>query len=164
MKLRRWSRKTLVAASALSAVGVALTVPIGAGMAQAPRLVAANQTTTTVRVKLQSTNGGFFTSPSTNISCELDNGRINLHQVYCQTFRPAESVTLSAKGALRQCKGDTCLGNPPDNAFVLHYGDSTRSGPFACLSTDAGITCTVTGKGGFRISKAGIVKVKQSLV
>lgn len=112
--------------------------------------------TTTVTVHLQAKNGGEFLAPSGNISCEIDYGFAHLHQAYCQTIKPPESVTMSVTGKLKECKGNLCIGNPADNAITLKYGDSTGVGPFRCLSTKQGVICTVSGKG-FRISASGIV-------
>jgi len=116
---------------------------------------AAARSTTTVTVRLWSPKGGEFLAPGT-ISCEVDNGYVNAHQVYCQTVTPAQSVTLSLKGKLKKCVGQKCIGNPADNAVNLPYGSSTGAGPFHCLSTKPGVICTISGKG-FRISKSGIV-------
>jgi hypothetical protein len=113
------------------------------------------RSTTTVTVRLWSPKGGEFLAPGT-ISCEIDNGRVNVHQVYCQTITPAESVTMSLTGKLKKCVGQRCLGNPADNAVNLPYGSSAGAGSFHCLSTKPGVICTVGGKG-FRISKTGIV-------
>ncbi len=115
-------------------------------------------TTTTVTAPAQTQHGGEFLSPSGNISCEIDNGYIDLHQVYCQTISPPESVVLVRTGTFKVCKGQQCLGNPAINTPVLAYGHSTGSGPFHCLSTTAGVTCTIAGKG-FEISRAGIKAV-----
>jgi hypothetical protein len=104
-------------------------------------------------------HGGEFLSPSGNISCEIDNGYIGLHQVYCQTISPPESVVLSLTGTIKVCKGQQCLGNPGVNTPVLAYGRSTGSGPFRCLSTTAGVTCTAGAKG-FQISRSGIKAVR----
>ncbi len=109
-------------------------------------------------VPLQTPTGGEFLSPSGNISCEVDNGYAGLHQVYCQTFSPAESVTMSPRGVLKKCAGDKCLGNPAENAPTLAYGSSTGTGPFRCWSATDGVTCTVSGRG-FRISRSGIAVV-----
>jgi len=114
---------------------------------------------TTLTAPAQTRPGGEFLSPSGNISCEIDNGYIGLHQVYCQTISPPESVVLSRTGTFKVCKGQRCLGNPGVNTPVLAYGRSTGSGPFRCLSTTAGVTCTVGGKG-FQISRAGITAVR----
>jgi hypothetical protein len=104
-------------------------------------------------------HGGEFLSPSGNISCEIDNGYIGLHQVYCQTISPPESVVLSLTGTFKVCKGQQCLGNPGVNTPVLAYGHSTGSGPFRCVSTTAGVTCTVGAKG-FQISRSGVKAVR----
>jgi len=111
-------------------------------------------------VPLQTPAGGEFLSPSGNISCEIDNGYAGLHQVYCQTFSPPESVTMSTRGVLKKCAGEKCLGNPAVNAPTLPYGSSTGTGPFRCLSATNGVTCTVSGSG-FRISRSGIAIVRK---
>jgi hypothetical protein len=116
-------------------------------------------TTTTLTAPVQTPHGGEFLSPSGNISCEIDNGYIGLHQVYCQTISPAESVVLARTGTFKVCKGQRCLGNPAVNTPVLTYGHSTSSGPFRCLSATAGVACTVGGKG-FQISRSGITAVR----
>jgi hypothetical protein len=132
------------------AVGLALTLVYPAFLA--PTTAAA---ATTVTAPAETAHGGEFLSPSGNISCEIDNGYIGLHQVYCQTISPPRSVVLARTGTIKVCKGQQCLGNPADNTPVLGYGHSTASGPFRCLSTTAGVTCTVGGKG-FQISRSGI--------
>ena len=70
-----------------------------------------------------------------------------------------ESVVLSLTGTFKVCKGQQCLGNPGINTPVLAYGRSTGSGPFRCLSTRAGVTCTAGAKG-FQISRSGIKAVR----
>lgn len=99
-----------------------------------------------------------FLSPSGNISCEIDNGYVGLHQVYCETFSPARSVTMSISGQLKRCSGQGCLSNPADGTPTLAYGTWTESGPFRCASATDGVTCTASGRG-FRISRAGILTV-----
>ena len=121
---------------------------------------AASATTQGHAVPLQTPAGGEFLSPSGNISCEVDDGYAGLHQVYCQTFSPPESVTMSTRGVLKKCTGESCLGNPAVNAPTLPYGSSTGVGPFQCLSATDGVTCTASGKG-FRISRSGIVVVRK---
>jgi hypothetical protein len=119
-------------------------------------------------VTLQSSTGGEFLSPSGNISCEMDYGGTLGDQVYCQTFSPAASVTMSLTGALKKCRGQLCLGNPADNAITLAFGRATVVGPFKCSSAKAGVTCTVASTGaaggkvagkGFEISRSGIRKL-----
>jgi len=160
---QRFSR-ALTSAAAVGAA-VALTWCAGPGQALsgaaplAERAVGANGSRTTVTLKLWERDGGEFWSPA-GVSCELDNGYAGLHQVYCQTVKPPESVTLQLNGKLHVCKGMLCLGNPADNSEELHYGATAASGPFQCLSTKAGITCTVGHKGGFSISTKGVRKVK----
>jgi hypothetical protein len=138
---------------AAAALGLALTLGYAAFLA--PMTAGA---TTTVTAPAQIAPGGEFLSPSGNISCEIDNGYIGLHQVYCQTISPPRSVIMARTGTFKVCKGQQCLGNPADNTPVLAYGHSTASGPFHCSSTTAGVTCTVAGKG-FHISRSGITAV-----
>jgi hypothetical protein len=122
--------------------------------ALAPAPASAASTTTTV--PLQSPHGGEFESPSGNISCELDfHERGVPNQTYCQTVSPPKSVTMSATGTLKTCSGMVCIGNPALNVITLPYGSSTGVGPFRCLSSTSGVTCTTSGKG-FEISRAGI--------
>jgi hypothetical protein len=109
---------------------------------------------------MQRADGGEFLSPSGNISCEVDNGLAGLHQVYCQTFVPPRSVTMTRAGVLKRCSGDKCLGNPAENAPTLAYGTETGVGPFTCLSSTSGVRCTVTSGKGFRISRSGILAVQ----
>jgi hypothetical protein len=139
---------------AAAALGLTLTLGF-TGWLPAPT---AGATTTTVTAPAKTPPGGEFLSPSGNISCEMDNGYIGLHQVYCQTISPPQSVVLARTGTFKVCKGQQCLGNPAINTPVLAYGHSTASGPFHCLSTTAGVTCTIGGKG-FRISRSGIMAV-----
>lgn len=136
------------------AAGLALTLSCPGWLAPG-----AAGATTTVTAPAQTVHGGEFLSPSGNISCEIDNDYIGLHQVYCQTFSPPQSVVLARSGTYKVCKGQQCLGNPAVNTPVLAYGHSTSSGPFRCVSTTAGVTCTADGKG-FQISRSGVKAVR----
>lgn len=97
----------------------------------------------------------FFLSPSHNISCEIDSGSAVGTQAFCETFQPARSVTMSRSGTLKTCSGQNCLGDPPENAKTLAYGKSVHLGPFACVSQESGVRCTVRGRG-FLISRSGV--------
>jgi hypothetical protein len=151
--------KRLQSAAAVACLAFTLTCSgwLARATAGASTMLTA-RTTTTVTAGAETAPGGEFLSPSGNISCEMDNGYIGLHQVYCQTVSPPESVVLARTGTFKVCKGRQCLGNPAVNTPVLAYGHSTSSGPFRCLSTTAGVTCTVSGKG-FQISRSGITAV-----
>jgi hypothetical protein len=119
---------------------------------------AAATSTTTVTVPLETPTGGEFYSPSKNISCEIDD-TTSLQQVFCQTMSPAQSVTMKTDGTLSKCAGQQCLGNPGENTPILPYGSATGTGPFRCLSSSQGMTCTVTSGRGFQIASAGITMV-----
>jgi hypothetical protein len=103
---------------------------------------------------MQMATGGEFVSPSGNISCE-----VSLTQVYCQTGRPAQSVTMSNTGSYKTCTGQQCLGNPGDGTPTLAYGTETGVGPFLCESASTGVTCTTTAGKGFLINSSGITSV-----
>ena len=148
---RATSRLVVTAVAAVGLMALTLALPARPASAKAPGHV----------VPLQTRAGGEFLSPSGNISCEVDNGYAGLHQVYCQTFSPPASVTMSTRGVLRKCAGQRCLGNPALNAPTLPYGSSTGAGPFLCLSATDGVTCTVSGAG-FRISRSGIAVVRKA--
>lgn len=109
----------------------------------------------TTVIPMQTAAGGEFLSPSGNISCEVDYHRAGLTQVYCQTAKPARSVTMGASGKYSSCTGEQCLGNVGDDTPTLAYGKATGVGPFRCQSAATGITCTADGKG-FRISTSGV--------
>ena len=111
--------------------------------------------TTTVTVPLETPTGGEFYSPTKNISCEIDD-TTSLQQVYCQTMSPPQSVTMKVDGTLAKCAGQQCLGNPGENTPTLPYGSATGTGPFRCLSTPQGMTCTITSGKGFQIASGGI--------
>jgi hypothetical protein len=98
---------------------------------------------------------GEFLSPSGNISCEVDYHRAGLTRVYCQTAKPARSVSMGVNGRYTTCTGEQCLGNAGDGTPTLAYGKATGAGPFRCQSAATGITCAANGEG-FRISTSGI--------
>jgi hypothetical protein len=100
----------------------------------------------------------FFHTPNGNIECELDDGA-GAVQAYCQTITPPRSVTLSAHGKLRRCTGVGCLGNGPDDATVLAYGQTIGLGPFRCRGGINEISCTVDGGAGFTISRRAVTKL-----
>ena len=114
--------------------------------------------TTTSTVPLQTATGGEFFSPTKNISCEIDD-TTSLQLVYCQTMAPPQSVTMKVDGTLTKCAGEQCLGNPGAFTPALPYGSATGTGPFRCLSSPQGMSCTVTGGKGFQIATGGITSI-----
>jgi hypothetical protein len=104
---------------------------------------------------MQGPDGGEFLSPSGNISCEVDYYHSGLRKVYCQTSKPARSVTMGIAGRYKTCTGLQCLGNTGDGTPTLAYGTATGVGPFRCESATTGVTCIAHGRG-FRISTSGI--------
>jgi hypothetical protein len=114
--------------------------------------------TTTVTVPLETATSGEFYSPSKNISCEIDN-TTSVQQVFCQTMTPPQSVRMKQDGTLTKCAGQQCLGNPGENTPTLPYGSATGAGPFRCLSTQQGMSCTVNSGSGFLIATAGISSI-----
>jgi hypothetical protein len=114
--------------------------------------------TTTVTVPLETATSGEFYSPSKNISCEIDD-TTSVQQVFCQTMTPPQSVTMKQDGTLTKCAGQQCLGNPGENTPTLPYGSATGAGPFRCLSTQQGMSCTVSSGSGFQIASAGISSI-----
>lgn len=131
--------------------------------APAPAVTATPATATPVAapsaklVPMQTAKGGEFLSPSGNISCEVNYHRAGLTKVYCQTAKPARSVTMGLAGRYTTCTGQQCLGNPGTGTPTLAYGTATEAGPFRCESATPGITCLASGKG-FRISASGITR------
>ena len=102
----------------------------------------------------------FILSPSGNISCELDSASAAGTQVFCETFEPAQAVTMTARGRLKLCRGVGCIGQPPENAHRLPYGRRVRLGPFVCASAATGMTCTLRSSGaGFAIARSGVTRV-----
>jgi hypothetical protein len=105
------------------------------------------------------TLNGAFLSPTRNIACSIEVTQTN--SVRCATFVPPSLVTMDTTGSFRTCTGRTCqLGNPAPETPVLAYGSATAAGPFQCLSTPSGMTCTVVGHKGFTISRSGITAVR----
>jgi hypothetical protein len=106
------------------------------------------------------TLNGAFLSPTKNIACNIDVTDTN--SVRCATFSPPQLVTMDATGAYQTCYGGTkCeLGNPRQETPVLSYGSATGAGRFQCLSTRAGMSCTVAGHKGFTLSRSGITRAE----
>ena len=104
------------------------------------------------------TLNGAFLSPSKNIACEINPA--SDYPVRCATFSPPQLVTMSATGSLTTCTGNQCeLGNPAPETPVLPYGTATGEGPYQCLSSMNGMTCSVPSGRGFKISRSRIEPV-----
>ena len=95
----------------------------------------------------QNASGGIVQSPTGNIVCGLSYGSTTDNQrVHCATFTPPQTADMAADGAVTKCSGSQCsLGNPGSNVPTLAYGSATGVGPFECISSASGMTCTVTG-------------------
>ena len=152
---RRPARSLVTTCRPLGAVLAVCSVVAATALAAAPAAVSLAAATKTMPA--HTAKGGFFLSPSLNISCEMDYHRAGLNGVFCQTDEPPRSVSMSQAGAIKKCSGVQCLGNPPENALVLPYGHATSAGPYTCTSRIRGMTCTV-GHKGFTISREGITE------
>jgi hypothetical protein len=105
------------------------------------------------------TLNGAFMAPSTNIACIIysPDGK---DTVRCASFAPPRLVTMDSTGAYQTCTGSKCeLGNPAAETPVLPYGSATGDGTYQCLSSTVGMTCTIVGRIGFRISRSGVESV-----
>jgi len=111
-------------------------------------------------VSLASASSRFFHSPSGNIQCEIEVPHKLASSAYCQTGSPARSVILRANGKMRTCHGGPgCIGNGPENAFTLHYGQTLRLGPYRCASSRRGVKCRAVKSGhGFFISRERLTR------
>lgn len=128
---------------------------IGPAPACANLDVARTATVTVAAPLSTATVGGMFTSPTQNIVCQIQT--TGTEQVRCASFTPAHLVEMAADGTYTSCSGSQCeLGNPGTGIPVLPYGTATGDGPFLCLSTTSGVTCTNTSGKGFAISRAGV--------
>ena len=61
----------------------------------------------------------------------------------CLTINPARSVVLNTDGTLTECTGQDCLSNAGIDTPTLAYGQSITLGPFTCVSSTAGMKCTL---------------------
>jgi hypothetical protein len=100
----------------------------------------------------------WFHSPSGNIECEVASHDARGTYAYCQTFKPLQTARLGATGHTSVCTHLACsVGNGPEKAKTLVYGQSLRVGIFRCASTVAGVRCVVIASGhGFRIAREGV--------
>jgi hypothetical protein len=122
-----------------------------------------NTTTVTQSYGASSVKSIFLQSPSGNIECEMDFGRVGAlsSRVFCESqAKPYYSVTLAPDGKLTICSSSlACIANGPDNQTTVAYGSSVTLGPFRCSSLITGMRCTIGSAGGFVISRSGIQKV-----
>jgi hypothetical protein len=101
------------------------------------------------------TADGAFLSPDRNLACQVAQNPSS--QVRCVSFAPPLLVVMTADGTLTRCTGGSCaLGSPASGTPILAYGSGVGNPEFVCVSTTAGITCTVPAGRGFTISKAGV--------
>ena len=109
----------------------------------------------------QTTDGGVVQSPTGNIACGMYYGTgISDPKVHCATFSPPQTADMTVSGSVTRCSGSQCnLGNPGVGVPILAYGSATGVGPFLCVSTITGMTCTVTGGKGFTIARSGVRQI-----
>jgi hypothetical protein len=100
----------------------------------------------------------WFHSPSGNIECEIASHDVRGTYAYCQTFRPLQTAKLGTTGHTSICTHRACsVGNGPQDATTLTYGQSLRVGIFRCTSTVTGVRCLVIASGhGFKIAREGV--------
>jgi hypothetical protein len=100
----------------------------------------------------------WFHSPTGNIECEVASHDLRATYAYCQTFKPLQTASLGAKGHTTICTRRACpVGNGPEDATTLAYGQSLRVGIFRCTSSVTGVRCLVIASGhGFKIAREGV--------
>jgi hypothetical protein len=149
---------TLAACSSSSNPPATTTTPAPASTTSTT--AAGGTTVTSGTLTPETATGSEFYSPSKNISCEIDSGTQVGTSTLCLTINPARSVVLHSDGTLTVCTGQDCLSNAGVNTPTLPYGYSITIAPFMCVSSTAGITCTVTASGaGFLIATSGVTSV-----
>src|SRR5687768_11650673 len=101
-----------------------------------------------------------FSTPSGNIGCAMDTAHVRC-DIRDRSWEPppepadceldfGHGIELGSDGKPSfVCAGDTTLGA----ADVLEYGQTSRVGPFRCVSAAAGITCQADDGHGFFLSK-----------
>ena len=103
----------------------------------------------------------WFLSPSGNLGCEVADHDPRGAYAFCQSDRRPQTVRMAVTGRLRICRGERCLGDPPENTPTLAYGRQVRVGRFRCASEQAGIRCTVVATGrGFVIDRETVRPVR----
>jgi hypothetical protein len=102
----------------------------------------------------------FFFSPTKNLSCEMDY-RPGARITFCQSLKLPHAATMNRLGGVHVCRGERCLGNPPENTSVLPYGRSVTVGPFRCTSLTSGVRCVVIElRKGFLIDRVGVARIR----
>ena len=98
----------------------------------------------------------YFGPSMAPISCELlhnlkESGTKRFTQAYCMsaTTKLVHHATLSASGVVKRCVGVNCGSNPGLGTPDLNPGTMVRSGPFTCVISKSGVTCTVADGKGF---------------
>ena len=131
---------------------------IGPPSACTTAVVTGSTTVTIASPVAANTANGAFLSPTKNLGCQITQDPSS--QVRCVSFSPPQLVTMSADGTIARCTGSSCdLGNPAIETPVLAYGAAIGNSALLCLSTTAGITCTIPSGHGFTISRSGISTV-----
>jgi hypothetical protein len=97
----------------------------------------------------------WFHTPGFNIECEVAYKDTRGTYAFCQSAKPARSVTLKLDGSAKICQGGQCLGNGPPGAATLTAGQSVTVGTFRCASSGTSIRCSA-GAHGFTIGPSGI--------
>jgi hypothetical protein len=105
----------------------------------------------------------WFTSPSGNISCMLDDGLVRCDindRSWSPPPRPADCSTQTGYGqginlhptgpATFVCGGDTTFGS---GATVLQYGQYEAGGGMSCNSEPSGMRCSNSEGRGFTLSR-----------
>jgi len=109
----------------------------------------------------------FFGPAGTNTDCEVAAAVPGLGTyAYCVvegTNMPASkvaSVTMSANGKLRICKGGACGSDAPEQTPTLKVGQSVNAAPFRCTGLPTGTICVVVKTGaGFLIDTSGVTRL-----
>jgi hypothetical protein len=99
----------------------------------------------------------WFLTPSGNLGCEVADRDVRGSYVFCQSNRRPQTVRMAPNARLSICRGQRCLGDPPENTPTLGYGRRVRVGRFRCTSAASGVRCVVVSSGrGFVIDRASI--------
>jgi hypothetical protein len=99
----------------------------------------------------------WFLTPSGNLGCEVADHDVRGSYAFCQSNRRPQTVRMAPSGRLSICRGQRCLGDPPENTPTLAYGRRVRVGRFSCTSAASGVRCVVVASGrGFVIDRVAI--------
>jgi hypothetical protein len=95
-----------------------------------------------------------FSLPSGNLSCEFSpNTELNFPTISCEREKPSpDRIVLSKTGKaeiFKQVTDPFCC----EADTVLAYGTTWQKGPFACLASRDGLTCSAQSGHGFFISR-----------